>query len=83
MFDKNAPIVGQGFVDLAHTLEIILERFAKVLLPGEVSAVSDPNRVCFGAELLAQLDAFNVVVYSLTRTAGSEWARLPNLYDSF
>src|SRR5688500_20108137 len=70
LFDKDSPIVGQGVVDRVHAFEIIFERFAKVLLPWKVSTVSDPNRVCFRAEFLAQLDAFNVVFYRLASYCG-------------
>src|SRR5688572_30871225 len=76
MFDKDSPIVGQGVVDRVHAFEIIFERFAKVLLPWKVSTVSDPNRVCFRAEFLAQLDAFNVECIELGQKLDRKSTRL-------
>src|SRR5438132_9762731 len=44
MLDKNAPVVGQRDVNLAHALEVAFERAAEVVLAGKIPAVTDPDR---------------------------------------
>src|SRR5262245_51727070 len=59
VLDKHAPVVGQGFVNLAQAFDVAFERAAEMLLPRKIPAVADPHRVGLGAELLADLYALD------------------------
>ena len=65
MLDKNAPVVGQRGVNLAHAFEVAFQCAAEVLLAGKIPAVADPDRVGFRAQRFADLDAFDVVLDGL------------------
>src|SRR5207253_1028045 len=65
MLDKNAPVVGQRDVNLAHALEVAFERMAEVLLAGKIPAVTDPDRVGLRTERFADLNAFDIVLDGL------------------
>ena len=80
VLEKHAPVVGQARVDLAHRFEIPVERAVEVRLAGKVRAVGDPDRQRLRAELLADLDAFDVVRDRLIRAPPSRlWLSEPNL----
>ena len=66
MFEKDAPIIRQGLINLAQAFDITLKGVAKMLLTGEITAVADPYRVRFRPQHFAYLDAFDVMLDGLT-----------------
>src|SRR5581483_602151 len=65
MLDEHAPVVRQRRVNLAHTFEIAFQRVAKVLLPGKVPPIANPNGMSFRTDCLSNLNAFDVVLDGL------------------
>src|SRR5580658_2687009 len=61
VLDEQAPSVGNRRDYHAHALEIALERLVHVELTGKVRAVANPHSQCSRTELLADLDALDVV----------------------
>src|SRR5882672_11728690 len=61
VLDEESPIVGQRLVNLTHAFQIPGQGAPKMLLPGKVSAVTDPNCDRFRAQRPADLNAFNIV----------------------
>ena len=71
MFDEHRPIGGQGGVNVLHGGKVILEHAREALLAGEVGAVADPDRDGLAPELLADLDAADVVGHGLGACRGT------------
>src|SRR5205809_3333335 len=65
MLDKNAPVVGQRSINLAHAFEVAFKRAAEVLLAAKIPAVADPDRVGLRTERFADLNAFDIVLDGL------------------
>ena len=61
VFDEQSPVVRERGVDVPYAIEVAFEHPPKMLLAGKVSAVSNPHRVGFRTELLANLNALDVV----------------------
>ncbi len=59
---EHPPAVGQGVVDLPQAVGDPLELPAEVGLPGMVHPVGEPHRQSCRSELLAELDAVDVVL---------------------
>ena len=65
VFDVKRPVRRQALVDRGHRVEIFFEHAPDVLLTGEVGAVADPDSQGGGAQLFADLDAFEVMLDGL------------------
>ena len=61
VLEEHPPVAGQARIDLGKRLEIPVEHAIEVRLAGEVGAVGDPHRQRLRAELLADLDAFEIM----------------------
>ena len=61
VFEKHPPAVGQPRVDFAQKVEVRAEDAIEVRLPGEIGAVGDPDGQRLRPELLADLDALEIV----------------------
>src|SRR6476660_10321211 len=62
VLQEHAPAVGQRVVYGTHAVDVPLERAAGVHLPGEVAAVTDPDRERVRTERDADPDALDVVL---------------------
>src|SRR5215510_12546626 len=71
---KDAPIVRQRSINLAHAFKITFKSASKMLLARKVSAVSDPDRVGLRAKRLSDLNTFDVVGHGLL-AHGLVWMR--------
>src|SRR5262245_46993969 len=58
---KHSPVAGERGVNLAHALEVTVQRMTEVLLAGEIAAIGNPDGVRFGAQRLSDLNAFDIV----------------------
>ena len=64
---EQAPVLRQRRVDRLHRIEIALEAPREMRLAGKVRPVADPDGQRLGADRLADLDAFDVVLDRLAR----------------
>jgi len=70
VLQQHPPIRRQRCVDARRRLEVPVEGARQILLTGEIAAVADPDGDRFGAELLADADAFEVVLDGLLSRGG-------------
>ena len=70
VLQQHAPVSRQCRIDTRGRLEIAIERARQILLTGKVAAIADPDRDRFGAELLADADALDVVLDGLLPRGG-------------
>ena len=61
VLEEHPPVAGQARIDLGKRLEIPVEHPVEVRLAGEVGAVGDPDGQRLRAELLADLDTFEIM----------------------
>ena len=79
MFGEDAPVVGQAGIDGLHRLQIALEAPGEIALAGKVRTVADPDRQRLGAERLADLDTFEIVLDGLLPDSSVGMDSEPNL----
>ncbi len=61
VLQEYAPVAGQRRVNLAHRIEIAIERQRQVRLAREIGAVADPDGERFRAEFAADRDAVDIM----------------------
>src|SRR5215472_12927150 len=61
VLEEYPPVSRERRDDLAHRVNIAVERLGQIRLAGKVRAVGDPDGQRFRTELAADLDAFDVV----------------------